>query len=52
MPLNQIVKTLWKKACAFDKIPPDSKFVVFSDGNRAAKLYYAAVAKLFSEVRK
>jgi hypothetical protein len=48
MTQQEIIASLWKKACEFDKIPVDSKFVVFSDGNRAARLYNAAVCQFMA----
>ncbi|MFH1031165.1 MAG: hypothetical protein V1767_01140 [Chloroflexota bacterium] len=37
---------LWIKACEFDNIPPDSKFVVFSDENKFAKFYNQALLQM------
>ena len=37
------VKKLWQKACAFDKIPIDSKFVEFSTENPYVKEYNNAI---------
>ena len=36
-------KKLWQKACAFDKIPSDSKFVEFSKENPYVKDYNKAI---------
>jgi len=36
-------RELWKKACEYDGIPPDSKFVTFSKDNPYAKLYNEAL---------
>lgn len=33
------LKQLWDKACEYDRIPPKSSFVVFSDHNPWAKKY-------------
>ena len=44
--LEQEVKSLWEKACEWDKIPPESKFVVFSDDNPHLKASNDAVKKL------
>ena len=44
--LEQKVKGLWAKACEWDKIPSDSKFVVFSDDNPYLKEYNEAVKQL------
>lgn len=44
--LEQKVKGLWEKACKWDKIPPESKFVVFSDDNPHLKEYNEAVGQL------
>jgi len=37
------IKALWKKACAFDHIPTDSKFVEFSKENPYMKDYNKAI---------
>ena len=37
------IKELWKKACAFDHIPPESKFVNFSIENPYVKDYNKAI---------
>lgn len=44
--LEQKVKSLWTKACEWEKIPPESKFVVFSDDNPYLKEYNEAVKQL------
>jgi len=44
--LEQKVKSLWTKACEWEKIPPESKFVMFSDDNPFVKDYNEAVGKL------
>ena len=44
--LEQEVKSLWVKTCEWDKIPPDSKFVEFSDDNPYLKEYNEAIGKL------
>lgn len=46
LTLAQTVAVLWKKACEFDQIPAESKFVVFSDWNRYAKLHNVAMGQL------
>lgn len=46
LTLAQTVAVLWKKSCEADGIAPESKFVVFSDGNRFAKLYNVAMGQL------
>jgi hypothetical protein len=45
-PQRFLVKYLWNKMCAHDKIDPKSNFVVFSVTNPFAKEYNEAVAKL------
>lgn len=40
-------RVLWLKACEFDGIAPESKFVVFSEGNKYAKFYNQAMTQLF-----
>ncbi len=44
--LEREVKELWNKMCEWDKVPPDSKFVEFSDDNPYAKEYNEAIGKL------
>lgn len=44
--LEEKVRGLWKKACDWEKIPPDSKFVVFSDDNPYTREYNEAVGQL------
>ena len=44
--LESRVKNLWRKACEWDKILPESKFVVFSDDNPYLKEYNDAVGQL------
>lgn len=34
-----VLPFLWKEACRVDRIPTDSKFVVFSETNHFAKAY-------------
>ena len=41
-------RVLWEKACEFDGIPPDSKFVVFSEENKYAKLHGVAMRQFFA----
>lgn len=38
---------LWQKACEFDGIPPDSKFVVFSSENKYARFHGLAMQRYF-----
>ena len=38
--IKRLLKALWIKSCRFDKIKPESKFVVFSDNNPHQKRYY------------
>jgi len=45
--LAATAKSLWALACNEDGIPVDSKFAVFSDGNRAAKLHDRAMQQYF-----
>ena len=44
--LRNTARQLWIKACEFDGISPDSKFVVFSDGNRFAVFYNQAIGQM------
>ena len=44
-------KAIWGKACKYDKIPADSKFVVFSPKNPWAKEYDKAM-KMVGMARK
>ena len=44
--LEKKVHSLWIKACEWEKIPIESKFVVFSDENPYLKEYNEAVSKL------
>ena len=37
--MNYNLKDLWAKACAYDGIPEDSMFVVFSDENPYIREY-------------
>lgn len=46
MMLSEKVKELWRRACAFDEIPPESKFVVFSLDNPWVRVYNAAMIQL------
>jgi len=39
------IKELWQKACAFDHIPTNAKFVEFSTNNPYVKDYNAAIKK-------
>jgi hypothetical protein len=41
-----VVKNLWTKMCAHDKLDPKSNFVVFSDTNPFAVEYNEAMSKL------
>jgi hypothetical protein len=45
-------KTLWKKACKFDKIPPRSKFVSFSKENPYVADYNKSVREEMQQLRK
>jgi len=45
--LANTIKVLWEKACEFDSVPVESKFVVFSDGNKFAKFYGIAMNQYF-----
>lgn len=46
--LKLMVAQLWEKACEFDGIPPDSKFVIFSDENKFAKFHGQAILQLWA----
>ena len=39
------IKELWNKACAFDHIPPESKFVNFSIENPYVKDYNKEIGR-------
>jgi hypothetical protein len=41
---------LWVAACIFDGIDPQSKFVVFSNGNKAAERYNRIVIMQMQKV--
>jgi hypothetical protein len=43
MTLSAKVRELWNRACKWDEIPPESKFVVFSVENPWAEVYNAAM---------
>lgn len=45
-PQRFVVKNLWNKMCAHDKLDPKSTFVVFSDTNPFTADYNNAMAKL------
>jgi hypothetical protein len=45
-PQKFVVKNLWNKMCAHDKIDPQATFVVFSDSNPYTVDYNNAMAKL------
>lgn len=44
--LTVICARLWALACEHDEVDPRSRFVVFSDSNRAARLYNSALTQL------
>ena len=44
--LRAIAAQLWKKACEEDRIPLESKFVVFSQDNKYVPFYNRAVGML------
>ena len=44
--IEQKVRGLWNKACSWEKIPPESKFVVFSNDNPYTREYNKAVGEL------
>ncbi len=46
------VKALWIRACIADGIEPDSKFVVFSNDNPAARDHAQAISSHFELVGK
>lgn len=50
--LANTAKVLWAKACEHDEIPTDSKFVVFSDGNKFAEFYNICIGQLFQARRE
>ena len=45
-PQKFVVKNLWNKMCAHDKLDPKSNFVVFSESNPYSKEYNEAMAEL------
>ena len=45
------IKQLWDKACEYDRIPFDSKFVVFSDHNPWMKKYNFAISAYLKSTR-
>ncbi len=45
-PQRFVVKNLWYKMCAHDKVDPKSNFVAFSESNPYAKEYNEAMAAL------
>lgn len=45
--LTQVVHDLWVKMCEEDGIPPDSKFVVFSENNKYQTFYDNALQQLW-----
>ena len=44
--IEEVLHRLWVLACKFDCVPTDSKFVCFSKGNKAAKLYNELMLKV------
>lgn len=46
--LQQKTRALWQRACRYDGIPPDSKFVVFSESNPYVDGYNVAVRALIA----
>jgi hypothetical protein len=50
--LLTVARSLWKEACGFDGIDPDSKFVVFSDGNKFAEFYNTAMHRYFASLAR
>jgi hypothetical protein len=49
--LRHVAGQLWRKACDFDGIATDSRFVVFSKENKFAAFYNQAMLRL-SEARQ
>ena len=45
---REMLHELWKAACKFDGLPTDSKFVVFSEKNKAAKMYNDLVLQVMA----
>jgi hypothetical protein len=45
-PQKFVVKNLWNKMCAHDKIDPRAVFVAFSDSNPYTRAYNEAMVKL------
>lgn len=50
--LANTARLLWTKACEQDQIQPDSKFVVFSEGNKFAEFYNICIGQLFAARRE
>ena len=48
--LRQMATKLWQKACEFDNIPVDSKFVEFSEGNKFIPFYNNVMRQYFEAV--
>ena len=48
--LKAVCRELWIKACEFDGIPSESKFVVFSDGNKFVPFYDKAHNQLMEAI--
>ena len=48
--LRVTARQLWIKACEFDGIPSESKFVVFSDGNKFVPFYDKAHNQLMEAI--
>lgn len=49
-PQRFVVKSLWNKMCAHDKVDPKGTFVVFSNSNPFAADYNDAMAALQEDV--
>jgi hypothetical protein len=45
------IKELWQKACKYDNIPVNSKFVIFSKDNPFMAEYNQAVATLHKAIK-
>ena len=50
--LRAVVAQLWRQACDHDDIPPESKFVVFSDENPFTAFYNNAMRQLMEATQQ
>lgn len=50
--LRSVLTQLWRKACEYDDIPPDSTFAVFSPDNPYVKLHDSTLALYLEACRR